>query len=435
MKKLSVFFLVVTVTSFIHAQNVYIPDANFRSYLLGNPTINLNNDNEIQLSEAIAFNGTIDCSGKEISSLVGIESFINLKELICEFNNLTSLDLSKNKGLISLRCMANKLTTLDMSNNLALVNLSCYSNQITNLNISKNIALKSLDCYQNQLTRLDVSQNLDLNILVCDYNQLTNLDLSKNLSLVQLECEGNKLTSIDVSKNLALTGFNCGYNRITNLDVSKNILLGSLSCYFNQLTVLDVTKNTDLRYLSFSNNQISSINVKNNAFLIRLNCSSNHLSDLDLSNNKSLDDINCSSNQLTSLNIRNGYNYKIVYFYAINNPNLSCIQVDNVSFANTNSSYKDWQKDETASYNTNCNLSVIDTKNNNIHFYPNPVKEILRFSDELSDIRIIEASGKIIKHYQLDKKFIDISNLSKGVYIINATTRSGNIVNEKIVKQ
>ena len=39
--------------------NVNIPDANFKAYLVGDSAINTNGDNQIQVSEAIAFNDTI----------------------------------------------------------------------------------------------------------------------------------------------------------------------------------------------------------------------------------------------------------------------------------------------------------------------------------------------------------------------------------------
>ena len=57
---------------------VYIPDANFKAYLVGNSAINTNGDSEIQVSEATAFNGAIFCSNMSISDLTGIESFIAL---------------------------------------------------------------------------------------------------------------------------------------------------------------------------------------------------------------------------------------------------------------------------------------------------------------------------------------------------------------------
>ena len=56
-------------------QNVNIPDANFKAYLVGNTVINTNGDTEIQVSEANSFNGNISCGGMNISNLIGIEAF------------------------------------------------------------------------------------------------------------------------------------------------------------------------------------------------------------------------------------------------------------------------------------------------------------------------------------------------------------------------
>ncbi len=65
----------------LSAQVVTIPDAAFKSYLVTDFAINTNKDIEIQVSEAAAFTGSIQVSGKNIKSLVGIESFIKLTTL------------------------------------------------------------------------------------------------------------------------------------------------------------------------------------------------------------------------------------------------------------------------------------------------------------------------------------------------------------------
>jgi hypothetical protein len=57
---------------------VNIPDANFKAYLVGNTNINTNGDTEIQVSEAAAFNGGINCGWMNIADLTGIEAFTAL---------------------------------------------------------------------------------------------------------------------------------------------------------------------------------------------------------------------------------------------------------------------------------------------------------------------------------------------------------------------
>ena len=97
MKKILSLLLCLPFIGF--GQNVYIPDANFKTYLVGNTAINTNGDNEIQLSEATIFNGSINCYSQNISDLTGIEAFTNLNSLNVNNNQLTSLDLSNNTAL------------------------------------------------------------------------------------------------------------------------------------------------------------------------------------------------------------------------------------------------------------------------------------------------------------------------------------------------
>ena len=126
-----------------------------------------------------------------LTSLQGIEYFESLTELVCYYNQLTSLDVSANTALTVLDCSSNSLTSLDVSANTALTELWCGYNQLTSLDVSANTALTTLWCYYNQLESLDVSANTALMVLECDDNQLTSLDVSANTALTFLECEDN----------------------------------------------------------------------------------------------------------------------------------------------------------------------------------------------------------------------------------------------------
>ena len=169
MKKLLLVLLALPLIGF--GQNVNIPDATFKAYLLGNTAINTNGDTEIQVSEASAFKGAIDCGDMNISNLTGIEAFTALTWLRCSNNQLTSLDVSANTDLTYLECEVNQLTRLYLSKNTALTTLHCSSNQITSLDVSQNTALTTLWCSENELSSLDVSQNTALTELGCDGNK------------------------------------------------------------------------------------------------------------------------------------------------------------------------------------------------------------------------------------------------------------------------
>ena len=92
--------------------------------------------------------------------------------------------------------------------------------------------------------------------------------------------------------------------------------------------------------------------------LTDLFCFNNQLANLDLSNNINLFEVNCSNNELTSLSLKNGNPSGLVFCTATNNPNLLCVEVDNISYA-----YINWQIDNIAVFSTNCNPSSISEVN------------------------------------------------------------------------
>jgi Leucine-rich repeat (LRR) protein len=312
-------------------QNVNIPDATFKAFLVGNTAINTNGDTEIQVSEAAAYASVIVCHSMGISDLTGIEAFTALTELWCDDNPITSLDVSSNTALTFLRCNDCSLySSLDVSNNTALTELRCNDNNLTSLDVSNNTALISLNCDENQLTSLDVSGATALASLSCGDNQLTSLDVSNNTALYQLACDNNQLTSLDVSNNTDLLGLGCAHNQLTSLDVSNNTALSwFLICDNNQLTSLDVSQNIEIE---------------------RLYCDSNYIECLDISTNIALFQLWCNNNLLEQLNTKNG-NWQNMTVIA-NDNNLTCVEVDNIGVA-TN----DWDFDGFATFSTNCNYA------------------------------------------------------------------------------
>ena len=158
MKTKTLLFTAIVSIAFIssaQAQNVNIPDANFKAALVANASVNTNMDAEIQVSEASVFNGAINVSGLGISDLTGIEAFTVLTNLACSWNQLTSVNVSANTALTNLDCSGNfTLPSLNVTANTALTVLNCYYTQLTSLNISANTALTNLNCSynQNQLT-------------------------------------------------------------------------------------------------------------------------------------------------------------------------------------------------------------------------------------------------------------------------------------------
>lgn len=269
-----------------------------------------------------------------------------------------------------------------------LTGLNCAINLLTSIDVSQNTKLKSLNISSNQLTVLDVSKNLALTALVAGSNKLTQINVTNNLLLDDFWIGGNLLTNLDVTKNIALKSLYAGGNRFTSLDVSKNVNLGYFLCDNNLLTTLDVSKNSKLFYLT------------------------------------------AYANRFTSLNLKNGANTLITYIEIWENPTLTCIQVDDANYSTTN-----WlKKDFNASYNTNCLLGTSEIQHSKISLHPNPVKNTINLSEK-ANVEIYNSAGQKLKSAKQSKS-VDVSNLSKGIYVIILKDNSGNeIQKSKIMKE
>ena len=197
---------------------VIMTDAVFRAHCLANFDTNM--DGKLSAKEAAEVT-QIDVSEMNIVSLKGIEYFTWLKTLLCEFNSIQTLDVSKNTRLEYLNCSYNHLQTLD---------------------VSKFTKLFYLNCYNNQLQILDVSKNRELTYFFCSYNHLQTLDVSKNTKLISLSCLFNQLQSLDVNFNKLLTYLYCSYNQLQTLDISNNTLLSELIAQNNLFSEIIVWK-------------------------------------------------------------------------------------------------------------------------------------------------------------------------------------------------
>ena len=252
MIKRILFIIFAICSSIIVNAQVYIPDENFKNYLISNSEINTNGNDEISYAE-VANVEVLRVDGLLIKSLQGIHAFYSLKELYCNDNELTSLNISNLVLLKKLICSENQLTSLDISNNTVLEYLWCENNQLDSLNVSENILLESFQCSENPLSSLDISKNTILKYLKCNYNNLSSLDVSNNGLLDQLRCSENQMDSLDISKNIYLLDLRCNNNDLTSLDISKNSFLQYLDCSNNPISCLDLSQNQNLTTIALIN--------------------------------------------------------------------------------------------------------------------------------------------------------------------------------------
>ena len=384
MKKI---FLILSILLCIgaknYAQDVNIPDASFKFYLVSQSAINTNGDSEIQVSEANAFTGAIDVSFYNISDLTGIEAFTQLTGIDCSNNQLTSLDMSNNTALLFLWCANNQLTSLNITNNIYLQEIYCQNNQLSSIDVTNKPDLYGLGFGNNQINALDVSNNPALQNLDCPNNQISTLNLTNNSVLSQLRCQNNQLSSLDLHYNIQLTSLRCQNNPnmsciqvwdttfantyFTVVDSSIDATMHfSLDCFGLNVAIPDpefktwLTSNSAIDVNGDGQIQISEASAYTGAVY----AVSSGITDLTgIEAFTGITSLYCQNNLLTQLDISN--NTALINLKCINNPNLSCIQVWDTSYANANFTVIDSSIDATMHFSLDCSGSNVIVPNAN----------------------------------------------------------------------
>ncbi len=223
-------------------------------------------------------------------------------------------------------------------------------------------------------------------------------------------------------------------NNISSLEGIQSFTnLEELQCAANQLTSLNVSQNTNLEVLTCSINELSSLDLTQNTNLERLDCRSNQLSNLDVTQNPNLELFECDNNQLNRLNVKNGNNHNMLTMLAHDNPNLTCIQVDDVNYANSQTcGQSSWCKDNWVQYSEDCSLGSEDFNKLSFALYPNPTQDVLNIDSQepVDSVRIYSINGSLIKE---TNPSISVSELSKGLYFAQINV-GGNTITKKFIK-
>lgn len=419
-----------------------------------------------------------------VNGVLNTTGTTNLTQLFCADNNLADLDISLSINLEMLDCSNNKIGALDISNNINLIevncdnneltsfvsyaidnstlsSISCDNNELTNLAVSRCLALTRLNCRSNTLNTLDISANTSLEVLDFSDNELSNVDLSANTNLISLSGSQNQLTEIDDLASTVLESLILDNNEIGQLNT---VLLGLPALKYldvgsNQLTDLDVTSNTSLIELKASNNDITSLQLATNLNQLKtLNCNGNAITgDLDLTTmgtgacpaqneDNPLDfcpeniTINVSDNQLEFVNLQNGINTEISGFSATNNPDLVCIQVDDV-----NNIGAGWTKDVSSEYSVDCRFGETYVPDDNFEqalitlgydvgplddYVPTANIEVIATLDisgnSISDLTGIE-DFEALQNFNCSNNTIDTIDVSKNINLVEIDCSNNNL--------
>lgn len=299
-----------TITINQPASIIVFKDGVFRKFCVAN--YDMNSDGEVSYDEACRVI-RMDISNMGIASIDEIRYFKNLEALICNNNQLKSIDVRKCWRLTQLNCSNNQLETLFVDGcsfhayaPYKYSYLDCSNNNLTNIAIKSPNELFQLLCNNNSLTSIDLSGCGYLGVLDCSYNHLSSLEIrdylidrryvNNHTENSELNCSNNQLTNLVIGDN-TISRLDCSNNRLTNLVIGDSTI-GRLDCSNNQLDRIDLGE-VSVGGLYCSNNQLRSIILPND-FEGTLDCSKNILESLTLAE---CYDLKCSDNHITELTV------------------------------------------------------------------------------------------------------------------------------------
>jgi hypothetical protein len=321
------YFLLFTLFLLIkvNGQIIDFKDTNFKAKLLEasitNETakdlqgnfckIDLNNDNEIQITEAENISW-LNIRYSYITDLLGISEFSNLEYLNCDINDTFITDLIPLKKLKTLLCGGNtKLDGFDFNQLNNIESLYCEQSNLTSIDLSRLKDLKFLYLSSNLLNELDLSGLTNLKIVNCSNNyKLKSINLKGLKNLEKLDCS-NGGTEFKYLYNLSdcakLNELSCENNSIEDLNIQKNLNLVTLSSRNNHFSSLNLSGLLKLKYVEAGSKYLTSIELNGKSNIETLLLDFSNLVTLDLSNCTKLTTVFCNSNELlTTIFCKNG---------------------------------------------------------------------------------------------------------------------------------
>jgi hypothetical protein len=312
---LKLVFIAVLVSFYGNAQNfITISDRNFSAFLVEKYP-NCMNGNQLDAScPSIINEENLSLNGLQISSLEGLEAFVNLKTLECLENNLTSLPALP----------------------ASIVKLDCSMNQLTSLPTLPS-SLEELSCAANKLTSLP-SLPAQLKIIYCNFNEITALPrLPKNLEY--LACGTNKITCLPTLPSsiyigdISLNPLTCITSRADWMDeeslklpiCSENDLKNNVNrciCITTSLLSVDKFENEELNTIQLNSTFVSN-NEKNSIEKNQI-----HASTISIFPNPTKGNIIIKSNDLINAISIKDIEGKLINLSALNQVELDVNQIE-----------------------------------------------------------------------------------------------------------
>ena len=253
--KIKFLFFLIVFTTFCNAQIVSIPNTTFKARLLSANSSNTiakdingnyididsNNDNEIQESEALQVKELKLIESINVTSIEGINSFLNITKLEIKFNGLTYADLTALNQLnyIDLYCGNINLGTKNNLETLYVIHTNSIVYTSTAATLKKITSSLNLFSSINYLLKLNLEeikiQNFTMQMGDFDYS---NLKYMYNLRILDL--------GLTDGSNLNFTN----YNPLENPLYPQNIKTLILKNLHQNLNIINLNSIENLEFYS-----------------------------------------------------------------------------------------------------------------------------------------------------------------------------------------
>jgi len=170
-----------------------------------------------------------------------------------------------------------------------------------------------------------------------------------------IDCSGLEIADLTgIEAFIYISYLNCSDNNLTSLDLSQNNELSQLNCSGNNLNTLKLVENRFMWLLNCSGNRLGNVDISKNPSLQVVDVSNNRLAAFDISGNDKIISLSCNGNLLVRLNLANGNNEALQTIHAQDNPNLTCIQVDDASYSIDSWTGANYTFDDQHEFNEQC---------------------------------------------------------------------------------
>ena len=416
-----------------------------------------------------------------LTGLTFSSGLTNLQKLSCGINSLTTLDVSGLTNLQKLACPFNSLTTLDVSGLTNLKKLECASNNFTTQ------AIDDIYCGLPQRTAADSaviepvynSGSADIATVLATNTQNA---IDKNWRVKYYEYNNNTdlpattgtyvcppATPPDGTPCITMTVANGATVQIDMKAAAANtpvwveteagsytpVMVGTSWTDFENYTANGTTINVHGNLMGFDCSD-NSTNLTGLTFsrgltnLMQLYCQNNSITTLDVSGLTNLQLLFCHNNNFTTQAIDDiycGLPQRTAADNAVINPvyNSSSADIATVLATNTqNAIDKNWKvqysmdnADLPATTGTYvCGTGIDDVAAaEQLSIMPNPAGNTLNIecTEPVQEVRLHNIQGtEVLRTTQ--SKGIDVSHLSKGVYIVSVRTARGTAT-QKLIKE